>query len=419
MKNICIAFLIGSGILLGFVHSQAQENKTMEKKSYWCYIGTYTNDLNDEMKSLGAEKTQGIMVASYDPVSGSLGTPRLVAEISNPTYFTVSNDQKFLYAVEEGSPENGSANVAAYRIDHKTGDLCFLNKKETGGRAPCHLSIDPVLGKYLGAANYGGGDFVFYRLNEDGSIGDQTDRIRREDPGKDPRGHSVVWSSIRDPNRINVYLADLGSDKVHLGSIDQKSGKYLDDSNVPFLAAPNGSGPRHVVVCPKREGEYVIFNNEHGSTVQAFYREGNIVKSCGIISSVPDEYQGKVTSKRDRVDGNHYTLYNSTAEIVCYPDREKIYVSNRGHDSIAVYDFPFRTAEPGQAVLKIRQFISTEGKMPRFIGLDPECRFMIACNQSSGSIYTYRIEKDGSLIKTDNPVYSIGWPVALQLIKQD
>ncbi|MDO5580672.1 MAG: lactonase family protein [Planctomycetia bacterium] len=418
MKNILLALSVLLGIFSGSLIIQAQENQTMKKNAYWCYIGTYTNDLNEEMQSLGAKKTEGIMVASYDPDSGSLGMPRLVAKISNPTYFAISADEKFLYAVEEGSPDKGTANVAAYRIDPQTGDLAFLNKKETGGRAPCHLSVDPFLGKYLGAANYGGGDFVFYRLNEDGSIGEQTDRIQKKEEGKDPRGHSVVWSSIPSDDALKVYLADLGSDKIHVGSIDKKSGKFTADPHVPFLAAPDGEGPRHSVVCPVKGGEYVVFNNELGSTVQAFFLDGSSAKSCGSVSSVPKEFLGKTTCRKNLVDGEKYTLYNSTAEIVFLPKSEKIYVSNRGHDSIAVYDFPSRTAEPGKAALTIRQFIPTEGKMPRFIGLDPECRFMIACNQSSGSVFTYRIEEDGSLVKTKNPVWCIGWPVALQFVKR-
>jgi 6-phosphogluconolactonase len=37
----------------------------------------------------------------------------------------------------------------------------------------------------------------------------------------------------------------------------------------------------------------------------------------------------------------------------------------------------------------------TQGKVPRFIGLDPSGRFLYACNQQSDTIVTFRVDPQG------------------------
>lgn len=61
-----------------------------------------------------------------------------------------------------------------------------------------------------------------------------------------------------------------------------------------------------------------------------------------------------------------YTGNNSGAEIVVSPSGRFVYGSNRGHDSIAIF-----AIDKGNGLLTSIGWESTQGRTPRFFGLDP------------------------------------------------
>jgi 6-phosphogluconolactonase len=88
------------------------------------------------------------------------------------------------------------------------------------------------------------------------------------------------------------------------------------------------------------------------------------------------------------------------------PDGRHVYCSNRGHDSVAMY-----AANTDDGVLTPIGWQPTQGKVPRFIGLDPSGQFLHAANEQGDTIVTFRVDgssgrlaPSGQAIKNASPV---------------
>ena len=91
-----------------------------------------------------------------------------------------------------------------------------------------------------------------------------------------------------------------------------------------------------------------------------------------------------------------WTGTNYPADIHVAPNGRALYVSNRGHNSIAV----FSVAESTGA-LALEQVVPTEGDWPRNFSLDPTGRWLVVANQKSNSIVVFqRDEASGKLTPT-------------------
>jgi 6-phosphogluconolactonase len=75
----------------------------------------------------------------------------------------------------------------------------------------------------------------------------------------------------------------------------------------------------------------------------------------------------------------------SVAEIFCHPNGKTLYVSNRIHDSLAVYSIG------SDGMLKLIQHQLNVPATPRGFGLSPDGQWLICAGQKSGTINAYRI----------------------------
>lgn len=92
------------------------------------YIGTYTKG-----------DSKGIYSFTLNTDKQQIEQVEVAAELENPTYLTVSDSQKFVYAVVKEGAQGG---LAAYQIDTDTGALRFINQELADGASPCHVSVD-------------------------------------------------------------------------------------------------------------------------------------------------------------------------------------------------------------------------------------------------------------------------------------
>jgi len=86
------------------------------------------------------------------------------------------------------------------------------------------------------------------------------------------------------------------------------------------------------------------------------------------ISTVPEDYDG----------------YNTCGRICCTKIGDSVLVSNRGHDSIAVYEVNETTG-----LLEIVNIVSTEGETPRHFQLNEDDSMLIAANQDSDNLAVF------------------------------
>jgi 6-phosphogluconolactonase len=85
-----------------------------------------------------------------------------------------------------------------------------------------------------------------------------------------------------------------------------------------------------------------------------------------------------------------------------------VYVSNRGHDSIAVFAIDETTGR-----LAALGNVSTRGRTPRNFAIDPSGTRLYVANQDSDTIVQFRIDHHtGTLVPTGS-VTQVGAPVCI------
>ncbi len=396
----------------------------------WMYIGNYRNAPTAEMNEHGIGVSEGIYVTGYRTAWGIAEPhPRLAAEISSPNFFAVSPDKKVLYTCTTGNE------VDAYAIDAKTGGLTLMNKAfgSEGSLGYCHVAVSPD-GRLLAAADYPAGLYDFFKLNPDGSLGEQFARFDKFGEGPDPLrqkhpyGHASYFIDDGE-GPIRALLVDLGSDRVSIVSFDRVTLAMTQDPDYPEMKVPAGQGCRHLAWRRLADGAYDFFvNNELGSTVTWFrvrFGDGKETKTIGETigtwSTLPPEFDGKVHWNQADVDASdNLILMNSTAEAAVREGENgapaTLYVSNRGHDSIAVFQI---LDQQETKELKAIQFMTTFGRSPRYFAIDKTGRHMVVCNKRSGSIRVYTIEEEGRLKPLLLPPVWSPWPVALEFIDKE
>ncbi len=223
---------------------------------YHLLIGTYTTP----------DKSEGIYVYDFDTRDASTNYKSKVV-VSSPSYFAVTKDRKFVYAVSE----DRSKNINALSFDAKTGELKRLNSVPSGGAGPTHISVD-AKSKYVFAGNYGGGTLTALPINADGTLGSDIQDIKHE--GKSiAKNKPFVHSAVVSPDNKFVLTADLGTDKINVYAFDaSKRPNPLTPTAQGFVTLAPGSGPRHSTFHPNKRFFYVV--TELDGTVNPNHKNG-------------------------------------------------------------------------------------------------------------------------------------------------
>ncbi len=340
------------------------------------YIGTYTSD----------DGSRGIYRATLDLETGSISEPVLAAEVAGPSYLELDSSGRFLYAVHE---PGGKVSAFAVQPD---GTLDRINTESTGGAGPCHLSLDQS-GKYLLVANYSGGSLACLPIADDGSLKPASHVFENQGSGPNERRQTrphLHFVTTDASNRF-VYACDLGTDEVLVFRLDTEEGT-LESAKPRSARVPAGGGPRHLVLDQK--GKRLFVNNELTSSVTAFDR---------------DPESGELTEQQtlSTLPGAKPVPGNTTAAIALHPTEPWLYVSNRGHDSIAVFEIA------NDAPLTLVEIASAEVSTPRGMAIDPTGRWLVAGGQQSNDITALALDpKTGKLTPGPNKI-SVGKPVCI------
>ena len=354
------------------------------------YIGTYTG-----------EASKGIYAFRFDDGSGGLTPLGLVSETPNPSFLTSSTDGRFVFAVNELSSFGGepTGSVTSFAVDSGSGRLTELSVQPSRGAGPCHLALDRT-GRYLGVANYGGGNFALLPVAADGRLQPATNLVTGAGPGlPKPLGHMVGFDAA---NRF-LIAADKGLDRMLVYRFDASTG-VLSVNRPAGAALPAGSGPRHFAFHPN--GRWVFMISELSATITTFLWDA----ASGNLTAM-----GSVPARPAGVTGG------TTAEIAVHPNGRFVYGSNRGQagvpaartvrggveDSIAVFSVG------ADGALTLVEHESTRGQTPRNFALDPTGRWLIAANQRSNTLAVFSIEQTTGKLSPVGPLVSVGSPVSV------
>ncbi len=308
----------------------------------------------------------------FDGETGKLTLLNRTTDVENPFFMALSANGKYLYSIH--APSFGGKEdkeVAAYKIEGRSGKLSLINRQSSRGIASCYLDIDSK-GKTVAVANYSSGDVASFPVQDNGGLSESVSYFKHE--GEVTNAHSIEFS----PDDRFAFAADLGIDKILSYRVDANTSE-MTPNDPPFIELPKGSGPRHVRFHPN--GKFLYAINEKGNTVSAFsYDQGKgALSDLQIISTIPDDFEGKTF----------------TADLKITPDGHFLYGTNRGHDSIAC----FSISEEGKLILI--SIIPSQGKGPQNLAITPNGKHLICANMPGDNLVVFNIDsKSGSLTAT-------------------
>ena len=312
--------------------------------------------------SLGGENT--ILHFILAPVSGALEAQGGI-QVGTPQPLVVDRKNEYIYA---GLREDSA--IGTFRINPGSGDLSLAGKISVDTN-PGYLFVDHT-GKYLLSAFYFAGKVQVFAISEKGQLNATPICVQTTQ-------EHAHWIQTDSSNRYVFVPHTMPANAIYQFTWDENSGQ-LSPNAKSQVSIDDGLGPRHLEFHPMQD--LVYSSNENSSTITAYNLntfEGTL-EAFQTLSTLPDGYDGE----------------SKTAQIHIHPSGKFIYVSNRGHDSIARFAIDEETGD----LTSLGQ-TPTEAT-PRAFNIDPSGSILVAAGQDSGRLASYRIDlESGNLDPLD------------------
>jgi 6-phosphogluconolactonase (cycloisomerase 2 family) len=326
-----------------------------------------------------------VYVGGYGPgISGYQRTGTRLSPIgtvptADASFLAVNADRSRLYAVNELTDRT----VSAFAIEDG-GGLRPLGSQPTGGIDPCHLMLHPD--GYLLTANYGSGSVSVHPILPDGSLGERTDLAQHRGSGPNPRQEGPHAHEVRLAGHL-VVAVDLGLDRLIGYRLDPDTGR-LETAADPFARTHPGAGPRHAVAHPR--GRWYVAD-ELDSTVSVFDTD----PTTGVLHQIATVPSTLSTSDTE----------NLPAGIALSADASRLYVSNRGQDSLVTF------AVGGSGDLTAIDEVSAGGSWPRHFAIVDGSLFV--ANQKSNSVVAFALDPGTGIPRPTGDVIEVQSPTCV------
>lgn len=298
-------------------------------------IGTYTRNTSE-----------GIYRIELNSETEKLENLSLVAKTNSPTYLEYDASTKTLYSVFE---DEGQGGVGVWSYDNKV--ATFIRSHTQPGNSPCYVHFNKELG--ILDANYHKGRVTVF--NQDG-----IEKVFQY--GEGAKAHYVHT----DPKTGDIFTTDLGGDSVH---------KYRLLNEIATFNTEKGQGPRHIAFHPT--APYLYLFTELSSELVVLRDDEFDLVPLQTLSTLPEGEQD----------------IKSGAAIRISNDGRFVYVSNRGHDSITVFEVN------DDFTVTYKQNISTYGKHPRDFNLSLDNKYVVVANKDSDNLVLYRRDTETGLLE--------------------
>ncbi|GIM49096.1 lactonase family protein [Capnocytophaga stomatis] len=339
--------------------SSAQNGKNIQ-----FLVGTYTDS-----------DSEGIYMYNFDKESFKFEKITSVF-VKNPSYLTLSPDEKFLFSVSEN--DQNDSEVFSFSLDKKNGKIELISNQNTFGGAPCYVMYDSD-NKNVMTSNYTGGNISVFPVTENGSLKKISQNIPFEK-------HSHLHSAQLSPDKKRILAADLGTDEIY--SFQMKKGKLHRVLN-EGIKLPKGTGPRHFAF--SSDGKFLYVLGELSRKIFVFSCKNNKCAEIQLITT-DDFHDGK-----------------GAADIHINPNGKFLYASNRlVNDGIAIFSI--------QKSGKLEKIgYEPTKKHPRNFAITSDGKYMFVASRDENSVQVFEIQKNGLLeLKTE---LSIPKPVCIQFLK--
>ena len=259
------------------------------------------------------------------------------------------------------------------------------------------MLVDPT-GKWAIVGNYGNGpgsegtSVVVFAIGADGTLADtpktqvrHAPKPKRLDPtapppkdGNPPTSHPHCV--LLSPDSKYLLVAEKGWDEVVVYHFDAATGALTPNNPPSVQATRRAAAPRHLAWGKGGKVLYVAY--EAGRAVSTFAwdaAKGTLTPLDTNSTLPPDAPQT-----------------GSCAEIEVHPDGNCLYVSNRGHNSLALF-----AIDQAKGTLTFKGTYPVGGT-PRNFKIDPSGDYVFGEGQNNGVTVIFKIDRrTGELTKTD------------------
>jgi 6-phosphogluconolactonase len=314
-----------------------------------------------------------IAIYTLDVSSGGIEFQENISVSGSPGPLARSLCGNYLYAGLRSSQE-----IASFRIDEKTKQLTHLRTVQLDADT-CYIATDKT-GNFLLSAYYGAGKVTVHTIGDDKTV--QGEPLQTVET--DIHAHCIETDAS---NRFAFVPHTVPRNAIYQFHFDEGTGA-LTQNPVGNLNPGAPIGPRHVLFHPSKPILYA--SNENGSSVSAYTLRtegapGTLVDLQEDLSTLPADFEED----------------NTCAQIHVDPQGKFLYVSNRGHDSIAGFAID---EESGKLSAIGHQLTEPT---PRVFNIDGTGTLLFVGGQGSGKLATYRINRgSGALAPIGN--YTVG-----------
>ncbi len=302
-----------------------------------------------------ASGSGALLTFAVDAASGKLVPRAEIRAGQCPSFVAFHPARPLAYAIDEMG-----ATVRSFAVGDD-GTLRQIGCVESGGAGPAYVSIDRA-GSFAFVANYAGGTVAVFAISESGALQPPTQVVKA---GKNP--HSIA----ADVENRRVSVPVLGEDVVLQYAFDPARG-LLEPALVPRTHAPAGTGPRHIDFHPTLPVAYVV--HEHSSELTAY----------GV--GADGGFEELVTCST--LPGARPHPGNTGSDVHVAPSGRFVYASNRGHDSIAIFELDACGLPAPLA------HAPTLGSTPRNFCLIDEGALLLVANLRSDSVTTFTVDAE-------------------------
>ncbi len=353
------------------------------------YIGTYT---------VGT-RSRGIysMLIGEDGKLDGLAT-ETNKTVANPSYLAVSGNN--LYAVEEIDERDGGeegSHLVSFSIG-SDGELNEIGRVELNGTSYCHVKILPD--NMISVSSYGSSGISVYSILSDRTAGKAFARTKYSGSGANPERQEAphTHASFTDPSGRWLLVCDLGLDKIFVYSIDDIKAALAAETEAlnekKVIDTPAGCGPRHL--CFNHDGTRFYLVSELRSELLTYsFDSGNgTAELLSSVSTLPEDFQGD----------------NLAADVHLAESGNFLYVSNRGHNSIAVFDINDKI---NPELLEISKVDVLGPRSFAVIG-----RHIVIAGQYSNNVVSYALAEHSGCIREKLSDVGVPTPVCI-CVKND
>lgn len=323
--------------------------------------------------------TQSIVLYHLDEATGKLKEVSRLNVGTAPGSLAVNVERKLLFASLRTNAEVGSYQIGEH------GQLTLINKTELGSGANAAYVATDKKGKYLLSASYSAGRANVHEIGEGGKLA--ASALQTIETAK--TAHAAVLTA----DQKWLFVPHVAPNAIFQFRFDAESGKLTQQEKA--AGGKEGAGPRHLAIHPTQK--FAFSSDESGSSVTLYSLDAEQgLKPLQTLSTLPADFTAK----------------NSTADVHVHPSGLFVWVSNRGHDSLAGFRF-----DAAASKLTALGQTPTE-KTPRSFAVSPSGNWIFGAGEGSGKLATFAVDgKSGQLERKETTEVgkSLTWVTVVKL----